>query len=190
MEDFEIVELYIKRKGKAILETQKKYGKYCYSISYNILAKHEDCEECVNDTYIKTWNSIPPNRPNSLSAYLAKIVRNVSINVYNSMKATKRGGGIKELLLDELAECIPDDNTVESLFQHKEELNFITKALNKFLWAQKEENRNLLIRRYFYADSINNLAEQLAMSESKIKSLLFRSRKKLKKFLEKEGVKL
>lgn len=188
MEDGTIIDLYWQRSDRAIDETGKKYGKYCYKISYNILANREDCEECINDTYVKLWNILPPQTPNSFSAFIAKIVRNISLNLYRFYRADKRGSGEVALLLDELAECVTDGSTLEGEIEKKHEQESISKALNEFLRTLDMEVRNIFIRRYFHAESIKELSTNYSMTESRIKSLLFRNRKKLKVFLEKEGI--
>ena len=181
-----IINLYVSRDEKAIDETAGKYGNYCFTISNNILKNNADAQECVNDTYLKTWNSIPPTRPLKLGAFLGRITRNLSLDRYKFNRAKKREGSEFELLLSELEECVSSNQTVEAEFDS----NFVTQMINDWLLAQLTENRVLFVRRYWHADSIKDLASRYQKSESKIKSVLFRMRKNLKSHLEKEGVEL
>lgn len=184
MKDHEIIGLYWERKENAISATAKKYGKYCYSISYNILHNNEDAEECVNDTYLSAWKSMPPQRPEPLSAYLGKITRNLSLNRFKYYTAKKRGHGQTELVLSELEDCIPAKTSVEQIVEEKTLVN----SINNFLYALPEYKRNIFICRYWYLFSIRDIAEKYKMSETKISTLLFRMRNKLKLHLEKEGI--
>lgn len=188
MEDKQIISLFLNRDEKAIVETSHKYGAYCNSISYNILKNREDSEECVNDTYVKTWNSVPPKIPLSLSAYLGKIIRNISLNLYKRKHTAKRGGYEIPLVLDELSEVIAGENNVVDTIYQKENEKAIIKVLNKFLYGLDKQSRNICIRRYFYMDSISEISKKFVVSESKVKSLLFRSRKKLKIQFEQEDI--
>lgn len=184
MEDREIVELYWQRDEAAIAESAAKYGKYCGSIAYNILHSSEDSEECVNDTYLRAWNAIPPHRPNRLSTFLGKITRNLALNKYKGYNAKKRGEGQMELILSELEECISAKNRVEGLV---DELA-VVEAVNGFLAELPKLNRVVFVRRYWYLDSVKSISERLSMSENRIASMLFRMRKELKVHLEKEGI--
>lgn len=184
MEDHEIIELYWQRSEAAISATDKKYGKYCHTISYNILNNSEDSAECVNDTYLRAWNSMPPKRPEKLSAYLGKIVRNLSLNRFRRYAAEKRGFGQTELVLSELEDCIPAANGVEQAFDD----TLLVEAINRFLYEQPEQKRNIFIHRYWYMHPIRKIAGSFGMSESKAASLLFRMRKELREQLEKEGI--
>lgn len=184
MDDEKIISLYWNRNENAITETDKKYGNYCRTISYNILHNIEDSEECVNDTYLNTWNAIPDDWPDILSAYLAKITRNLSINEYNKKRTKKRGSGKIEIILDELENIIPDKNNVEKEIESE----FITEKLNEFLWGLKKDHRIVFVRRYFYVESIKDISKKMTMSESKIKSILFRTRKKLKEYFYDEEI--
>ena len=190
MKDKEIISLYLEKNETAITETAKKYGSYCYSIAYNILNKHEDSEECVNDTYIKTWNSIPPQAPISLRAYVAKIVRNISFNIYRKEHAAKRGSGEISIILDELHEVIPSITNVEDEVLNNEQQQLLSKAINDFLIGLDETARNIMIRRYFHGESISDISAKYSFSISKVKSILHRNRKKLAKYLEKGGITL
>ena len=183
MEDKKIIELYFNRDEKAIYETQIKYGNYIYSISYNILHNNEDCAECVNDTYLNTWNSIPPHKPNILSTYLGKIIRNLSLDLYRKYKADKRIANEFTISLDELDECVASKSKVEDEVNGK----LLNEAINDFLSTIKKEDRMMFVCRYFYFDSISDIAERLNYSESKVKMSLKRTRDKLKDYLIKEG---
>lgn len=186
MKDDEIIALFWERNEKAITAAADKYGRYCHSISYNILHSNNDAEECVNDTYLGAWKSIPPQRPDRLAAYLGKITRNLSINRFKQYTAEKRGYGQTELVLSELEDCISAETSVEQMI---EEMT-LTKSINQFLLAQPEQKRNIFIRRYWYLYSIRDIAKAYGMSESKAASLLFRMRNALKAHLEKEGIML
>lgn len=183
MEDSRIVELYWQRSEDAIQETDLKYGKYCFAIANNILANAEDARESVNDTYLGAWNSIPPHRPAVLSSYLGKLTRRIAINRWKKNNASKRGGGEIVVALEELSECVPADQNVEENVQMTE----LSKAVNCFLLALPIQERQVFICRYWYLDPIRQITEQFGFSESKVKSMLHRTRKKLFAFLQKEG---
>jgi len=184
VEDGMIIDLYFNRSEKAVAETAKKYGNYCFTISNNILKNESDAEECTNETYLKAWNNIPPERPIRLSAFLGRIVRNLSLDRYKFNRREKRKGSEFELLLSELEDCVSSNLTSVDEFDS----GFTVQAINDWLLAQVTENRLMFVRRYWYADSIHDLVEKFGMSESKVKSMLFRMRKNLKHHLEKEGV--
>ena len=184
MTDNEILDLYWERSESAIHETARQYGVFCTRISMNILRNNEDAEECVNDTYLKTWNAIPPQRPAVFSSFLGRITRNLSLNRYKARKAQKRSGDETSVLLSELDECVPSGNSVEG----EVEVEFIAEAIDSFLGAIKKDDRVFFVRRYWYADSIVQIAGSFAVSESRVKSSLLRTRNKLKDYLEKEGV--
>ena len=186
MEEKEIIDLYWARSETAIRETDKKYGKFCHSIAYNILCDHEDSEECVNDTYLQTWNAIPPRRPSKLSAFLGRITRNLALNRYERETAQKRGGGQVEPAVEELAECLPDPNTVERQVENKE----LAEALNRFLAGLPGEARKIFLRRYWQLCTVKEIAALYGISESKVKMSLMRTRGRLKRFLEQEGIDL
>ncbi|MBQ9112740.1 MAG: sigma-70 family RNA polymerase sigma factor [Clostridia bacterium] len=181
MDDKQIVELYWDRSEDAIAQTEKKYGWYCRYIAQRILGNEEDAEEVVNDTYLKTWNSIPPHRPDELKPYVAMICRRTALDRHEKNSADKRGYGQTALILDELAECIPSnaDNFGETLALHE--------ALNKFIRSLPEKTRRIFVRRYWYASTVTELCHAFSMKESNVKMLLLRTRKKLKEFLEKDG---
>lgn len=184
MEDHQIIDLYWARSESALSETAGKYGRYCHYIAYGILHNDEDSEECVNDTYLRAWNSMPPHRPEKLSAFLGKIVRNLSLNRYELYTAEKRGGGQIALALDELEECIPAGSEVDLPVRE----NALVDAINRFLASMPAESRKLFMRRYWYFRSIKEIALEYGLSESKVKMTLLRARNSLKQFLEKEGI--
>lgn len=186
MKDEEIISLYWNRNEQAIAATAHKYGGYCHSISYNILHSNEDAQECVNDTWLGAWKSIPPRQPKRLSAYLGKITRNLSLNRARQYSAQKRGLGQTELVLSELEDCIPAQNSVEQMFDEM----VLARSISQFLRAQPRQNRNIFIRRYWYLSPIRDIATDRGMSESRVASLLFRMRNALKSHLEKEGIML
>ena len=183
MEDSEIIGLYWNRDDSAILQTQEKYGAYCLTISRNILGNLSDSEENVNDTYLKLWNTIPPERPKHFSAYLGKIARNLAINKYKAKHTDKRLANEFSASLDELSLCTPSNVNVEDEAQIKE----LGRKISDFLYEQKEEVRAVFVCRYFECDSVEVIAEKFGFSQSKVKSLLMRTRTKLRRYLEQEG---
>lgn len=184
MDDNSIIGLYEERNEKAISETDKKYGKFCKSIAYNILFNEQDCEEALNDTYLKTWNSIPPQKPKILSSFLGKITRSISIDKLRKRTAEKRGGGEYNLALSELDNCIPSKNSTP---ENNIEAGLLTEILNGFLEGLAPDERKIFVCRYWYFDSVRSISSQFGYSESKIKSMLFRTRNRLREILEKEG---
>lgn len=184
MKDIDIIKLYFARSQKAIEETDKKYGAYCNAIAQNILCNRQDSEECVNDTYLKTWNTIPPKEPKNLRTYLGKITRSVAINRYKMYSAEKRGGCTADVVLSELEGCIPSNTTVEDTVDEK----LLVTLLEQFLIKQGDTKKNIFLRRYWYCESISQIAEDFSVSESKVTSVLYRMRLKLKEYLEKEGI--
>jgi len=184
MEDSRIVELYWTRSESAIEETATKYGKYCYAIASNILANAEDAQESVNDTYLGAWNSMPSHRPAVLSSFLGKITRRISIKKWQEKYAEKRGGGEIVLALDELADCIPSEQSVENELEIAE----LSKAIDDFVMALPMTERRVFICRYWYLDAISVISQQFGFSQSKVKSMLHRTRHKLLLHLKKEGV--
>ncbi len=184
LEDAQIIEMYWARTEDALLETQNKYGRYCHSIAYNILHDTEDSEECVNDTFLSAWNSMPPHRPQKLSFFLGKITRNHALNRYEMYHAQKRGAGQAELVFDEISECIPNS---EDGAEPTDEI-FFKEVLNRFLRSLPEETMIIFLRRYWFFCSVKDIADSLALSESKVKVTLMRTRDKFRAFLEKEGV--
>ena len=186
LDDVLIIDLYFSRDEKAIDETAEKYGNYCFTISNNILKNNNDAQECVNDTYLRTWNSIPPAKPLKLSAFLGRITRNLSLDRYKFNRTKKREGSEFELLLTELEECVSSNLTIETELDS----NFVIQSINNWLLTQIPKNRVLFVRRYWHAESINDLSRNHQMSESKVKSVLFRMRKNLKFHLKVEGIEL
>lgn len=186
MDEKQIIDLYWARSEQAVDETEKRYGKFCFRIAYNILSNHDDSEECVNDTYLQTWNSIPPRRPNKLSAFLGKITRNLALKRYEMRTAQKRGGGEVMLALEELGECIPDPNTVEQELDNR----MLADALNRFLGGLSQDARKIFLRRYWQLCPVKEIASFYGISESKVKMTLMRTREKLRGFLEREGIEL
>ena len=184
MEDSKIIALFWARSEDAIAAAAEKYGAYCDRIAYNILQNREDAEECVNDTYLRTWNAIPPSHPKRLAAFLAKITRNLALNRYEQRNAEKRGGGQVPLLLDELQECIPDGGASPADDLALREL------LDRFLGALHPRTRVLFVLRYWYAYSIEEIAAAQGMSKDAVAVTLLRTRKKLRKRLQEEGVTL
>ena len=179
MSDEELITLFFLRSEDAIHETAKKYGRYCYTISYDILKNKEDAEECVNDAYLKLWNSIPPHSPKSLLAYLSVIVRNIALSRYEYYAAKKRNVPITYSVVSEMRECIPDRSNIE------ESINswFIAETVEEFLTQLSENNRNIFICRYWLCLSIKEICQKLNLSENIIKVSLHRSRIKLKRLL-------
>lgn len=184
MEDSQIVDLYWQRREQAVLETDRKYGGYCYSVAYNILTNIEDTQECVNDTYMAAWNTIPPKRPAMLATFLGKITRHLSIDRWRERNAYKRGGGELPLALEELEQCLASPRTVEMEYAR---IRF-AEVFNRFLAALPETERRVFLCRYWYIDPIGKIAETFGFSESKVKSMLHRTRKKLCVVLEQEGL--
>lgn len=182
--DAEIIELYFARDEQAIVSTQEKYGKYCYSIALNILFDREDSEECVNDTWMRTWNAIPPQRPNKLQIFLGTITRNLAFDRYKSKRAQKRGGGTMEVALDELSECIPSTDTIENLVVADE----LEQILHRFLRSLPEKECNVFLRRYWYVEEYQEIANRYRIKLNTVKTILFRVRGKLKAYLEQEGI--
>jgi len=183
MEDEAIVSLYWERSEQAINETEQKYGRFCYAIAYNLLHNTEDAAESVNDTYLEAWNSMPPHKPNSLTAFLGRITRHLSVDRWRSTHAEKRGGGEYPLLLTELSECIPSKTSVEQQVESKE----LAETVNRFLRGLSNEKQQVFLRRYWYGDSMEELAAKFGFSVSKVKSMLFHTRERLRERLKKEG---
>lgn len=183
MEDRHIVTLYWQRCETAITETAMKYGQYLKSISFNILYDYEDAQECVNDTYNDAWNSMPPHRPERLSTFLGKITRRISIDRWRHRNATKRGGSEIPVALDELRQCVTLEESLEERVIHRE----LVSTLNHFLNSLPKTECQIFMCRYWYLDSIEEIANRFQFSESKVTSILFRTRKKLRILLEKEG---
>jgi RNA polymerase sigma-70 factor (ECF subfamily) len=185
MEDNEIIDLFWQRDETAISTVAVKYSRYCHSISYNILRSKEDADECVNDTYLRAWNAIPPTRPNKLSVFLGTITRRLSLSRYSKIRAEKRGFGEVEIALAELEEILADTS---SGYDSQMDSEIIVAALNSFLASLPSMQRNVFVRRYWHLRSIAEVAGDYGLSIQNVKQILFRLRKKLKINLEKEGI--
>lgn len=184
MRDGKIIELFENRDESAIEQAEIKYGKYCRTVADNILRDSQDTEECVNDTWLKLWNSIPPLKPDNLKLFIARITRNIAINRYKANNAKKRGSGGIGDVLEELEECIPDRSfDVESELMKKE----LSKAISVFLKNQTTRRSNFFVRRYFYGETIEEIAERYDVTVGNVMTSLSRTRKELKKYLRKEG---
>ena len=185
VKDDQIIALFFARSQQALTELDRKYGAVCSAVARNILKNPQDAEECVNDAYLGVWNTIPPQHPNPLLTYLCRIVRNRSIKRYHANTAQKRNSSY-DVALDELTQCISTTETVESALSAKE----LTRLLDAFLAELDQRNRMLFVRRYWYADDIPALAERFHMSRNSVSIRLSRIRKKLRDYLQKEGVSL
>ena len=183
MEDEKIIELYWQRSPDAIAETSRKYGAYCMRLSMNILANREDSEENVSDTYLRVWNSVPPQRPRFFAAFLGRIARNLALNRRAAANAEKRGGGEAALSLEELAECLPAGSEPQS----EAEAAAFSRVLSDFLRKESEDARRVFLQRYFECRSVAAIADHFGFSESKVKSMLMRTRTRLAQYLEREG---
>lgn len=183
MDDNQIIALYWNRAESAITETDKKYGSYCLSVADNILSNHEDAKECVNDTWLRAWQTIPPGRPVQLKLFLAKITRNLSFDKWKERYAKKRGGGAFPVVLDELAECISSSCDVEKELEVLE----LAGSINQFLHTLPKRECHIFLRRYFYAESVEDIAKRYDLKKSNVLVILSRTRKKLRVHLDKEG---
>ncbi len=184
MNDEQIIELYFQRSESAISETDKKYGAGCRRLTFNILGSREDSEECVNDTYLKCWNTMPPKRPPELKLFIAKIARNIALNMRRAVGTLKRGGGFLAVDMEEVSECLPSRSNVE---QEVDEAT-AAKAIDRFLASLDREKQIIFVRRYWYFCTITEIANDLGLSESKVKMTLSRTREKLREYLGKEGI--
>lgn len=184
MDDNDIIDLFFDRNEEAISYAKLKYGQRLLRSALNILRNHQDAEECLNDALLKAWNAIPPNRPTMLGAFLAKISRNLAINKWKASTTARRGGTDTTILLGELEDSVPETDGVETQY----ESNLVTQAINEYLAALEQNARVAFVLRYFHGESMASVCARLNMSESKAKSLLHRTRKKLKTHLEKEGI--
>ena len=183
MDDKKIIELYWARQEKAISETKRKYGRYCYTVAYRILRNRQDAEECESDTYLEVWNRIPPIRPTALSTFLGIITRTISLDRFRKHYAEKRGGGETVLSLNELEECIPSDKSLDEEIEEK----MLAQAISDFLRTLPETEASVFIHRYWHFRSIHEIAKLYTFSESKVKMMLKRTREKLRLYLESEG---
>lgn len=182
MDDLRIIELYFARDEQAISETDTKYGKLCFRVANNILFNNEDSEECVNDTYLSVWNKIPPTRPNNFMAFICKITRNLSLKKLELANAMKRKAAAV-ISLSELEGTLPDDRIAPGVTDEE-----IGRLISAFLWQEKEEARNVFLRKYWFFDSVSEIGARYSFSESKVKSMLFHTRNRLREYLKKEGV--
>lgn len=184
MKDTEIIDLYWARQEQAIAESEKAYGRYCHSIAFRILHDKEDSDECVNDTWLRAWNAMPPKRPSRLELFLGTITRNLSLDKWKHNNAMKRGSGEMDVALEELVECIPAHSTTEDVVVAAE----LEKAMNQFLHTLPERDCNVFLRRYWYVEEYAEIAERYGLNLNTVKTSLFRTRGKLKAFLEEEGI--
>ncbi len=182
MEDVTIIELYWQRDEKAISETDKKYGAYCRKIAQNILSSNEDCDECVNDTYLHTWNAIPPKKPDIFRVFLGKITRNISFDKYKNLKAIKRNSEMT-VIMGELSECALGGNTTDEEIDYK----LLGKSISDFLRTVSERDRKIFLLRYFYGYSVSDIADKLGITANNTSAILTRTRSKLRAYLKNEG---
>ena len=186
MDDNAIIQMYWDRNDQAICATAEKYGRYCKVIAKNILNNEEDAEECVNDTYLNAWNSMPTHWPERLAAFLGKVTRNIAFNRYKRDHAGKRGSGEVALVLDELLECVSDLDDVEQIIDRRE----LIKTVNSFVNSLTAEKRNIFVRRYWYADPVSKIAKDRGMLQGSVSKVLERTRKQLKWYLTERGFEL
>lgn len=183
MEDHQIIELFWQRNQDAVSAAADKYGAYCFAIAENILHRAEDSEECVNDTWLHAWNAMPPQRPAVLRMFLAKITRSLSLDRFQARNAKKRGGGEIPLILEELAECLDSGADTEAACADKE----LGQSIASFVRKLPERSGNILVRRYFFAEPVADIARRYNLSENHVMVILSRSRRKLKAHLMQEG---
>ena len=184
MDDHNIITLYFQRSEQAIAVTAAKFGNYCYSIAYHILQEQRDSEEVVSDTYLDAWNAMPPHKPNSLSAFLGRITRRNALDRWEYLHAAKRGRGEVLLVLEELNDCVSAQGNPETEVQRQE----LGRAISLFLKQLPQIERKVFVRRYWYLESVREIAHNEGFSQSKVKSMLLRTRNKLRTYLEKEGI--
>ncbi len=183
MDDSSIIDLYWQRSEQAIQETDSKYGSYCFQIAYNILSNREDARESVSDTYFAAWRAMPPQRPAALAVFLGRITRNLSVSRWRRRVSAKRGGGAVPLPLEELYDCADGAQNVEGALERRE----LAQSINRFLSALRQDERDIFLRRYWFADPIQDIAQNFGFSQSKVTSLLHRLRGKLRRHLQQEG---
>lgn len=186
MEDAQIVELFWQRDDDAIRQSSAKYGNYCYAIASRILSDHQDAEECVNDTWLCAWNAMPEHRPDRLTAFLGKLTRRLACNRLRDSRASKRGGGELPAVLDELTGCIPTSPSAAQVVEDRE----LERLLNQFLYTLPQEECDLFLRRYWFADPLSDISARYGKKLNTVKTSLFRTRQKLKHYLEQEGITL
>ena len=184
MEDQRIIELYFSRDERAIKETDIKYGKLCHHLAYHVLGNREDAEECVNDTYVGVWNAIPPEKPSNLTAFVCKIARNLALKRLEAATRQKRAQATV-ISISELEEILPDESIAADINDAE-----ISKAINRFLRNEKSDVRKVFIRKYYFFDSISEIAERYGFTESKVKNMLYHTRNKLKEYFIKEGIEI
>ncbi len=184
MEDSGIIQLFLQRSGDAVAALSGKYERYCYAIAYNILGSAQDAEECVNDAFLGVWNAIPPHQPLRLGAFVGKITRRLAFNRRRADRAEKRGGGVLPLILEELAECAAQTPSAAQAVEDQE----LERSINAFLHALPERDCNVFLRRYWYAEPLQDIARRYGLKENTVKTSLYRTRQKLKLHLEKEGI--
>lgn len=183
MDDNAIIQLFNERNESALTELSKKHGTFFLSLAEKILYNYEDSQSCVNDSYLKTWEAIPPAKPNVLRAFVGRIVKYVAVSMLRMNTAQKRGGGEFTLVLDELEECVSDNGSIEDEFENRELID----EINKFLWTCSEFNRRVFVLRYWYCESVSEIAKELGAAENKVSVSLYRTRQKLKEHLTKGG---
>ena len=183
MEDRAIIDLYWSRDPEAIRRTGEKYGNYCRAVARRILPDRRDAEECVNDTWLGAWNAMPEDRPNFLAQYLGKITRNLAFSLWRASRAEKRGGGELPLVLDELEECVSPADTLQAI-----EAAELESAVNSFLRTLPERECGVFLRRYWFTEPMADIAGRYGMREATVRTSLFRSREKMRRYLEKEGL--
>ena len=186
MKDTEIIDLYWERNERAIAETEIVYGKYCYGIAYRILKSREDSDECVNDTWLRAWNAIPPKYPQRFALFLGTITRNLSFDKWKRKNAEKRRNGQMMAALDELAECVPAPSGTEEVV----EAAYLERLINEFLRTLPEKECNIFLRRYWYVEEYEAIARRYQMKLNTVKTSIFRTRKKLRAYLEQEGIRV
>lgn len=186
MEDLQIVQLFLDRSEDAVKALSEKLGKYCNTIAYNVLGDASDAEECVNDTYLRVWNSIPPQKPACLKAFVGKITRNLALDLQARKNTQKRGGGQLPLVLDELEDVVGKNSDPSENMESDE----LISAINAFLAALPKDKRILFVKRYWYMESVKSIAKERNMTESNVKTSLFRIREQLRETLIKEGIEL
>lgn len=186
MDDEKIIELYFARSEDAITETDRKYGECCRNTAYGILGSREDSEECTNDTYMKVWNVIPPQRPAKLGSFVMRIVRNLAIDIYKKRNAVKNRNGYNTVSFDEISEFLPVSENVESIADR----NAVLKAVESFLQTLPRDKRIMFVRRYFYCSKYGDIAKELHTTEGNVTVTLRRIREKLRSYLEKEGIEI
>ena len=183
MEDGRIIDLYWQKNSDAISESAQKYGAYCFAVADNILHNSEDSEECVNDTWMRAWDAMPPQRPNKLRIFFAKITRNLAFDRFRARTAEKRGGGELPLVLEELAECLSTGQDLEAMYEGRE----LRQCISRFVRRLPERDGNVFARRYFYTETVAAIALRYELTENHVMVILSRTRKKLKRELKREG---